>query len=161
MKMINFLNIMKIIGLKKQKFFNYYDLVDDIIKLKNLYISQKIQKIQKNFCFGELKGLDKLYFSINICKTVHSHISKFLPHNKVTTSNFRNKFNSIIEKYKINQNIIRRDYITRTRIILFIKLNLNDIPKIITYNLFNQELQNTISIMTNNININFMNEILK
>ena len=42
MKMINFLNIMKIIGLKKQKFFNYYDLVDDIIKLKNLYISQKI-----------------------------------------------------------------------------------------------------------------------
>jgi len=108
----------------------------------------------------ELKGLDKLYFTNNICETVHSHISKFLPYNKIAKSNFRDKVNSIIEKYKItNQNIIRKDYITLT--ILILKLNLNDNPKIITYDIFNQELQNTISIMTNHINLNFVNEIIK
>lgn len=92
---------------------------------------------------------------------MHSHISRKLPHNKVTKSNFRDTVNSIIEKNKINQNIIRKDYITRTIIIIILKLNLNDIPKIITYDLFNLELQNTISIMTNNININLVNEIIQ
>ncbi len=33
--------------------------------------------------------------------------------------------------------------------------------KIITYDKFNQELQNTISIITNHINLNFVNEIIK
>lgn len=49
----------------------------------------------------ELKGLDRFYFTNNICETVHSHISKFLPHNKITKSNFRDTVNSIIENTRL------------------------------------------------------------
>lgn len=41
-----------------------------------------------------------------------------------------------------------------------IKLNLNEKPKIISYDLFKNELQKSICVMTNNININFVNEII-
>lgn len=41
-----------------------------------------------------------------------------------------------------------------------IKLNLNEQPKIISYDLFKNELQKSICVMTNNININFVNEII-
>ena len=45
-------------------------MVNDIIKLKNLYISKKgLENIEKLF-LSELKGLDKLYFTNNIYETV-------------------------------------------------------------------------------------------
>lgn len=96
--------------------------------------------IEKNW-INELKGLEKLYFTNNLCETIHSHISNYLPNNKITKANFRDTVNSIIEKYKIiDEKIIRKDFISRTLIILMIKLNLNEKPKIISYDLFKKEL---------------------
>lgn len=146
---------------KNKNYFNYSDLVTDILKIKKKNINENGNKnIEKNL-ISELKGLEKLYFTNNLCETVHSHISNNLPNNKITKTNFRDTVNTIIEKYKIiDEKTIRKDFISRTLIILMIKLNLNEKPKIISYDLFKNELQKSICVMTNNININFVNEII-
>ena len=78
---------------------------------------KKIQLI----LLSELKGLEKSYFTNNICEMVHSYIANNLPNNKVTKKNFRDTVNNIIEKYKIkNEIIIRKDFIFRTLIILIL-----------------------------------------
>ena len=58
-------------------------------------------------------------------------------------------------------NCIRKDYISRTLIIITEKYNLNGDPKIIDYETFNKEIKNTISIMTGNINLKVVEEIIK
>ena len=49
---------------------------------------------------------------------------------------------------------------TRTIIIIVNKYNLNNKIKFIDFKLFNRELQNTIGLMTDNININVVNELI-
>ena len=55
---------------------------------------------------------------------------------------------------------VRRDFITRTLIILCEKYDLNNNPKFITFEEFKKELEFTISIMTGNINITVIDEIV-
>ena len=74
---------------------------------------------------------------------------------------FKEIINYIINHYKYNmKKSVRRDFITRTLIILCEKYDLNNNPKFITFEEFKKELEFTISIMTGNINITVIDEIV-
>ena len=80
---------------------------------------------------------------------------------KVTKNIFRDTIMHILNyyTYKIS-NSVRRDFITRTLIILIEKYDLNKKPILINYTTFKSELQKTIALMTGKININVVDEII-
>jgi len=65
--------------LKKYKdLYSYGQLIKDIINLKNNYINNEGSIQSENNLISKLKYLDKVYFTNNICETIHSKISKYL-----------------------------------------------------------------------------------
>lgn len=62
--------------------------------------------------------------------------------------------------YKIH-NIIRRDFITRTLIIIVLKYNLKKTPQFVEFNQIKMEIEKTISLMTGNINQNFVKKLFE
>lgn len=65
--------------LKKYKdLYSYGELIKDIINLKNNYINNEGSIQSENNLISKLKSLDKVYFTNNICETIHSKISKYL-----------------------------------------------------------------------------------
>mgnify|MGYP003571366036 CR=1 FL=1 len=79
----------------------------------------------------------------------------------MTKNAFRDTIDYIINDYSFHMsNCIRKDYISRTLIIITEKFNLNMNPKIIDFDTFNKELKNIISIMTGNINLKVVDEII-
>ena len=65
--------------LKKYKdLYSYGQLIKDIINLKNNYINNEGSIQSENNLISKLKSLDKVYFTNNICETIHSKISKYL-----------------------------------------------------------------------------------
>ena len=97
----------------------------------------------------------------NICESIHGLISKNLPNTRVTKNNFRDTINYIIENndFKI-KNIIRKDYITRTLVVIIEKYDLNKDYKFIQYDIFKKELENVIALMTGKINIKSVEELI-
>lgn len=146
---------------KYKNLFNYYELVHDIIKLKNYYINNNGNKKSETNLISKIKSLNKVYLTNNICETIHQKIAVQLPNCQVTKKVFRDTilhtFNEYI--YKTNQ-FIRRDYITRTLVIITEKYNLNEEPKYIEFKTFKKELEYTISVMTGKIKINAISELI-
>ena len=65
--------------LKKYKdLYSYGELIKDIINLKNNYINNEGSIQSENNLISKLKSLDKVYFTNNICETIHNKISKYL-----------------------------------------------------------------------------------
>ena len=65
--------------LKKYKdLYSYGELIKDIINLKNNYINNEGSIQSENNLISKLKSLEKVYFTNNICETIHSKISKYL-----------------------------------------------------------------------------------
>ena len=65
--------------LKKYKdLYSYGQLIKDIINLKNNYINNEGSIQSENNLISKLKSLDKVYFTNNICETIHNKISKYL-----------------------------------------------------------------------------------
>ena len=65
----------------------------------------------------------------NICETIHNKISNFIANKPSSKYTFRDIINFVINEYAYNNNkSIRRDYITRTIIIIIEKYELNSIP---------------------------------
>jgi len=127
---------------------------------KNYFINKKGSHNNNNNSKSKLKSLNKFYITNNICGSIHSKLSKILPNGAVTKESFRNAIKYIITDYKYRKkDLIRRDYITRTIIILIEKYKLNEEFKIIEYNIFRDELEKTIALMTGIININAVREI--
>ena len=145
---------------KYKKLFNYHDLLEEVYKLKNLYKNKNGNKSSETQLISKLKSLDMVYLTNNICESIHAKISKFLPKGPVTKLAFRETINSIINdySYKIHK-CIRRDYITRTLIVLVEKYDLNKNPKFLEFDTLKYEIENTISILTGNINIDIIEEI--
>ena len=145
---------------KYKKLFNYHDLLEEVYKLKNLYKNKNGNKSSETQLISKLKSLDMVYLTNNICESIHAKISKFLPKGPVTKLAFRETKNSIINdySYKIHK-CIRRDYITRTLIVLVEKYDLNKNPKFLEFDTLKYEIENTISILTGNINIDIIEEI--
>ena len=60
------------------------ELIKDVLKCKNLYINKNGSEESKKILLSKLKSLNKLYFTNNICETIHSKISNYLPNLAVT-----------------------------------------------------------------------------
>jgi len=146
---------------KRLELFNYYNLIHDIIKLKNAFIKKKGNKKSETDLVSKIKSLEKVFLTNNICESIHSHISKFIENKNISKILFKDAINYIINHYKYNlKKCIRRDFITRTLIVICEKFNLNETPKIITYDEFKKELEFTISLMTGQVKINAINELI-
>ena len=118
---------------KDYNLFNYSEIIKDILKIKNLYINKKGDKNSENILISKINSINKLFFTNNICENIHSKIAKFIPKGNVTKNNFQETIKYILNSYELNnKEIIRKDYITRTLIILIEKLKINIEPKIIT-----------------------------
>ena len=99
--------------------------------------------------------MEKVYLTNNICLSIQSHISKFIGNKNVSKGLFKETLNFIINQYKYNiKNCLRKDFITRTLIIIIEKYGLNNTPQFIKYEIFKKELDYTISIITGNIKLN-------
>ena len=147
---------------KKYKgLYEYGQIIKDTIKIKNLYVSKNGRRDAENNLISKLKSLEKIYFTNNICETIHSKISKYLGDNIISKNKFRDTLNFIMNNYSVNfKNNMRRDYVTRTLIILIQKLDLNENYKFIDFDTFNLEFKKTICFMTGKVEINLVNEIL-
>ena len=144
-----------------KKLFNYSHLIKDIYKLKNLFIKNKGSGNTEKELISKLKSLELVYFTNNICESIHGKIAKYINDNKVTKQKFKDCLNYIIKEYSNNNNEnIRKDYIIRTLIVIIEKHDLNKDPKFIDYNTYKKELNYTVSIMTGNVKINIIEEII-
>lgn len=80
-----------------------------------------------------------------------------MPKGSITKASFRDSINFILNDYTYKiHNIKRRDFVTRSLIIIVLKYKLNDNPQFIEYNNIKEEIEKTISIMTGNINTNYI-----
>ena len=73
---------------KQYDIFNYSSLIKDINKCKNRYVNKRGDKESENLLYSKLKSLNLLYFTNNVCETVHSKISNHLPNGNITKNNF-------------------------------------------------------------------------
>jgi hypothetical protein len=117
-------------------------LIKDIIKTKNLYINKKYNKNSEKTLISKLKSIQNMFFSNNICESMHSKIVKNLPSGAVSKNNFRDTLDYILKQYYYKtKQILRRDYITRTCIITIEKYKINENKYPIEYNSFSEELK--------------------
>ena len=158
----DFMEYFENVWIKRYKnLFNYYHLINDILKIKNLYINNKGNANSEKTLISKLKNLNKLYTTNNICESIHGKIANYLSKGKVSKVAFRDTMNFILKEYLYKtKGIVRRDYNTRTIIILIEKFQLNYTPKFIVYKTYQTELQKTVSIMTGKININAIDELI-
>ena len=136
-------------------------MIDEILKCKKLYVNNNGNNNSFITLKDKLKALNKLYMTNNICESIHGLISKNLPNTRVTKNNFRDTINYIIKNNDFKtKNIIRRDYITRTLVVIIEKYDLNKDYKFIQYDIFKKELENVIALMTGKINIKSVEELI-
>ena len=110
---------------------------------------------------SSLKSLEKLYLTNNICESIHRKIVDKIGSVYTTKLNFRETIKYILKNCVYNnRKIIRKDYLTRTMIIIVEKYNLNDKPKFIDFKKFKKELETTISLMTKKNTIKTIEEII-
>lgn len=146
---------------KDYNLFNYSEIIKDILKIENKYIISKGSESNKKLLFSKVTSINKLFFTNNICENIHSKISKNIPNGQINKYNLKQTLKYILNSYELNnKEIVRKDFITRTLIIIVEKLNLNTKPQIITYDVFKKELEYTISIMTGKTNLNSVKELL-
>ena len=109
----------------------------------------------------KLKGLNLLFFTNNICETIHNKIVNHLPGSRTSKNNFKDTIKYIWNTYSFKKNqFVRKDYITRILIIIIEKFNINNEPKFIKYDLFKKELELTIGFMTWKEIISIIDEII-
>ena len=106
---------------------------------------------------SKLQSLIIVYFKNNICETIHIKIIKYISNNKRTKKTLNFILNGYSLYFKKN---IRKDFVSRTIIILKEKYHLNDTFQFIKYDFFIEELEKTIGIIRWNIKINIVNEII-
>ena len=107
-----------------------------------MYINKNGDPISERKLFSSLKSLDLIYFTNNVCESIHAKIAKFIPNRKITKNIFKDCLNYILKDYAYNmKDNIRKDYICRSLIIILQKYNINEEPKFIDYNVFNTEIK--------------------
>ena len=136
-------------------------MINDIIKTKNKFINKKFNKSYEKPLISNIKSIQELFFTNNICESFHSKMANFLPNGPTTKSNFWDILDYVLREYSYKTNqIIRKDYISRTCIIIMEKLEINKTKKPIEYDDFKNELKKTIAYMTGKCNINLVEEII-
>ena len=144
---------------KKPEIFNYSSLINDIIKCKNYYVNNNGNKNSENNLLSKLNSINKLFLTNNICESIHGKISNHLPNSSITKKYFKDTISYILKHYSMkNRETIRKDYISRSLIIIIEKYNLNKVSKFIDFSIFKKEIEKTIAFMTNKVNLNSVNE---
>ena len=59
------------------------------MKISKLYINKNGDKSSENALISNLKSLEKVYFTNNICESIHAEISKYISNNSITKNLFR------------------------------------------------------------------------
>lgn len=78
--------------------------------------------------------MNKIYFTNNIVENINSKINYYLPKKITNNVDFVNSISKIIINSKFNKNeVIRKDYITRSIISIIKKFKLNETPRWISY----------------------------
>ena len=78
----------------------------------------------------------------NICESIHGKISNHLPNSSITKAYFKDTISYILKHYSMkNRETIRKDYISRSLIIIIEKYNLNKVSKFIDFSIFNKKLK--------------------
>jgi hypothetical protein len=72
---------------KYKKLFNYGYLINNIMKISKLYINKNRDKSSENALISNLKSLEKVYFTNNICESIHAKITKYVDNNDINKIN--------------------------------------------------------------------------
>ena len=100
-------------------------------------------------------ALEKLYLTNNITESIHAKLNYFLPRHITNQFNFINSLkNILINNAFKNSDIVRKDYKTKSLLLLIDKENLNENFKWIDYNTFKIYLKKIV----NNNNENLDND---
>ena len=54
-------------------------MINDIIKTKNKFINKKFNKSYEKPLISNIKSIQELFFTNNICESIHSKIANLLP----------------------------------------------------------------------------------
>ena len=99
--------------------------------------------------------MNKIYFTNNTVENINSKINYYLPKKITNNVDFVNSISKIIINSKFTKNeVIRKDYITRSIISIIKKFKLNETPRWISYSDFKLELVNIILNNDDNIKDN-------
>ena len=89
------------------------------------------------------------------------NISNCLPYSAITKTYFRDTLSYLLKNYSFkNSETIWKVYITRSLIIMIYKHDLKYNPKFFCYNIIKKEIEDTITYITNKVNLNIVQEIL-
>ena len=101
-----------------------------ILKCKTLFIQNKRKNYSEKTLYSKIKSLNTVFLTNNICETIHQRISNCLSNSTVTKTYFRDALTYVLNNYTFkNSETIRKDYITRSIIIMIYKYGLNNYPK--------------------------------
>ena len=81
---------------KNKDLYNYSGLIEDILKCKNLFINKKGKENSDNILFSNIKSLNKVFFTNNICESMHGKIANHLPNRFISKERFIETLNYII-----------------------------------------------------------------
>ena len=106
------------------------------------------------------KAQSHFYSTNNIAEALHNKLALYIPNKKVSNINFITSINNVINKYEIKkEEQIRKDYITKTLIIIANKLKYGKYKWISIVEFLNYD-KNVINDINNNITINALNELI-
>jgi hypothetical protein len=88
---------------KRQKIFNYGELIKNVLKCKNLYVNKNGNENSEKTLVSLLKSLNKLYFTNNIYKTIHSKIANHLSKYTLSKKNFKDTLKMKVQEKTIFQ----------------------------------------------------------
>ena len=106
--------------------------------------------------------MEKLYLTNNIIESLHAKLNYFLPRHVTNQYNFVNSMNNIlINDSIINSQIKRKDFKTKSLIMIVEKEKLNENFKWISYDKFKSYLKKIIDDNSKNNNQDEANNIMK
>ena len=122
---------------QKLKLFVKY-LQNYVFKLNpSVYNYEELINIKKSDEDTENIFLQKFYSTNNIVESINSKINFYLPKTSTNNKNFLDSISKIIINNTFTKKeIIRRDFVTRSLFFLIDELDLNNNPKLITYDEF-------------------------
>ena len=168
-ELISFIDLANIEKYKKflLEEINKFGKYEELIKyLKRFWFS----KNSKYYNYSEFikkyynnkKAMEKLYLTNNIIESLHAKLNYFLPRHVTNQYNFVNAMkNILINDSIINSRIKRKDFKTKSLIMIIEKEKINEHFKWVTYEQFKLYLKKIIDENTENIKEDDSNNLMK
>ena len=143
-------------------------LTSDKEKLLNDYIKNNwFNKTYSYYNYYELfllqgnnEIISHFYFTNNIAESLHNKLNLYLPNKKITNSNFILSIRNVILNYEIiKDNILRKDYVTKTLLEYVKDIKKNDYEWL-TYEKFKTLEKEVIKKCNNSLDIDVIEELI-